>query len=242
MRRSMRVLIISLLLMTGALLIFDCGSFQCEGAENIRDNACENTRAKRSGDAVAEWHFEDGSGQVVSDSSGNGNDGQLGSTSGTDDDDPTWVDGVDRKALRFDGIDDGVYFDNDIDITDDYSISAWFKTSVSGTVQEIIAFSGGCMNIELREDGELRYLHREPPGNSGGWNIYTTTSYNDGIWHYVTAIKDGSNIRLYVDGIEVGRTCDNFGWTLCKNMFIKRIEDFIIMSMLLNNVPDDLLK
>ena len=40
---------------------------------------------------VGYWKFNEGSGQVVHDYSNNGNNGQLGSTSGIDNDDPTWV-------------------------------------------------------------------------------------------------------------------------------------------------------
>jgi len=40
---------------------------------------------------VAEWTFDEGSGQVVSDSSGNGAMGTLGATSSAEDGDPTWL-------------------------------------------------------------------------------------------------------------------------------------------------------
>ncbi len=40
---------------------------------------------------VGYWRFDEGAGQTASDSSGNRNDGQLGSTSGPDDNDPAWV-------------------------------------------------------------------------------------------------------------------------------------------------------
>jgi len=40
---------------------------------------------------VGYWQFNEGTGQVVHDSSGNGNDGQLGSTAQPDNDDPSWV-------------------------------------------------------------------------------------------------------------------------------------------------------
>ncbi len=43
------------------------------------------------GDLVAHWGFDEGQGQVAFDYSGNGNDGQLGSTDGPDDADPEWV-------------------------------------------------------------------------------------------------------------------------------------------------------
>jgi hypothetical protein len=39
---------------------------------------------------LAEWRFDDGSGQVLTDYSGNDFHGQLGSTAGVDADDPTW--------------------------------------------------------------------------------------------------------------------------------------------------------
>lgn len=49
------------------------------------------------GDTAAEpighWKFDEGDGQDVADSSANGHDGTLGSTSGDDDNDPEWVEG-----------------------------------------------------------------------------------------------------------------------------------------------------
>jgi hypothetical protein len=46
------------------------------------------------------WYkFDEGAGQVLTDYSGNEQHGQLGSSSGTDNQDPTWVDG----GLSFDG-------------------------------------------------------------------------------------------------------------------------------------------
>jgi hypothetical protein len=48
--------------------------------------------APLSSDSTTEglWHMDEGSGQVVVDSSGNGRDGTLGSSSGSDAADPTW--------------------------------------------------------------------------------------------------------------------------------------------------------
>ncbi len=39
------------------------------------------------------WKFNEGTGQVITDYSGNGNHGQLGTTSGADTNDPSWVTG-----------------------------------------------------------------------------------------------------------------------------------------------------
>ena len=55
---------------------------------------------------VGWWPMNEGSGQVVHDFSGYGNDGQLGSTPAADDNDPSWIPGVLLgSALRFDGND-----------------------------------------------------------------------------------------------------------------------------------------
>ena len=56
---------------------------------------------------VGLWHFNDQSGQTANDESSNNNDGQLGSTAGSDADDPSWVStGRFGYALDFDGTDD----------------------------------------------------------------------------------------------------------------------------------------
>ena len=44
---------------------------------------------------VAEWHFDEGAGSVLADSSGNGNDGAIYGA--------TWTEGVSGSALSFDG-------------------------------------------------------------------------------------------------------------------------------------------
>ena len=50
---------------------------------------------------VGWWKFDEGSGIIAADSSGNGNDGAFNGN-------PTWVDGKFGKALHFDGVDDFV--------------------------------------------------------------------------------------------------------------------------------------
>jgi len=47
---------------------------------------------------VGWWRFDEGAGNIVSDSSGHGNDGTIYGA--------TWVDGKHGKALSFDGVED----------------------------------------------------------------------------------------------------------------------------------------
>ena len=53
-----------------------------------------HTRPDSEPNLVAYWGFDEGEGQEAADSSGNGNDGTLGSTGGVDSSDPNWVDSV----------------------------------------------------------------------------------------------------------------------------------------------------
>jgi len=59
-------------------------------AEEIRANMHIRLQGDEPG-LVGYWDFDEGEGQIVYDLSGNGNDGQLGSTPNPDAGDPTWV-------------------------------------------------------------------------------------------------------------------------------------------------------
>ena len=75
---------------------------------------------------VAEWHFDEGSGNVVKDSSGNGNDGIIYGAS--------WVDGKFGKALSFDGKDDSIKNVWNQAFNSELTRVIWFKSS--GGVEE----------------------------------------------------------------------------------------------------------
>ena len=79
---------------------------------------------------VAEWHFDEGSGSVVKDISGNGNNGTIYGA--------TWVDGKFGKALSFDGMDDYVEITygslSPIGSLSYFTTEAWIKTSDTSSI------------------------------------------------------------------------------------------------------------
>ena len=76
--------------------------------------------AVKAQDLVGYWKFEEGSGTIVADSSGYGNNGN---TYG-----PSWVDGKIGKALNFDGNDDYVDFGNSNSLnTTSITVSFWLN-------------------------------------------------------------------------------------------------------------------
>ena len=158
---------------------------------------------------VAEWHFDEGSGSVLEDSSGNGNDGTIYGA--------TWVDGKYGKALSFDGVNDYVDCGNDDSLSwgsADYSICAWVKRAGDfGYVNVIVGKHVGW--------GDYRgwYLRFGIPGGTNklefnnnydsSWNgngvVKSDEEYTDQNWHYICGVLDGGNnkVRLYVDAIEI---------------------------------------
>jgi hypothetical protein len=72
-----------------------------------------------SAELVAHWGFDEGSGSVVHDTSGNGHHGTINGT-------PQWVPGVVGGALHFDGSTYVVVAD-DIGEFETFSIALWFK-------------------------------------------------------------------------------------------------------------------
>lgn len=157
------------------------------------------------------WKFDESSGQVASDSSWNDNDGQLGSTSGSDDNDPTWTTDTPSGsgyALDFDGINDYVQVpDDDTLEPSEVTVMAWVKSgSVSSydyilskgakgnTAASYALYTGGSAGLYFYIfDGSTYVL--SPNAGSGVWN--------DG-WHHIAGTFDGSVVRLYVDGSEIG--------------------------------------
>ena len=142
---------------------------------------------------VAEWYFDDGSGSVLVDSSGNGNDGVIYGA--------TWVEGKYGKALSFDGRGDKVKLPYSVingltDVTSEF----WIKTT-----DDCAGIITGANSV--RDNEYLIY-----------WNYATEThphikqhikdeihripinTITDGNWHHITVVREISKVSVYVDG------------------------------------------
>lgn len=154
--------------------------------------------------------MSEGKGQIVHDVSGNHNDGRLGSSRSTDGRDADWVKGLFGlgSALRFDG--------NDyISIPDDASlhpqqltVEAWAKRNGSPGQFKYIVSKGGdnceaaSYGLYSSQNGGVAFYvydgkkwYRSPQASPKLW---------DGEWHHIAGTYDGKNVRLFVDGWEVG--------------------------------------
>lgn len=154
---------------------------------------------------VGVWKLDEGSGTTVTDSSGNGNNGtMLGGVS--------WGQGVFGPGLVFNGT------NGQIKVSDNHAlepagavtVSAWFKNDGSPGVYRYIVAKGG--------NGCIAASYGLYSGPNGGLQFYVSQQHGtvyarspdagqkvwDGNWHLAVGTYDGSTIRLYVDGVQVG--------------------------------------
>ena len=153
---------------------------------------------------VATWPFNEGVGTVAHDVSGWGHNGTLqGGVS--------WTKGRFDGALSFDGNSGAV------DVPDSsafepaktLSISAWVNASQSPGDYRYIVSKGanGCLTASYGlytgpNGGLIFYVSQD--GLTGTWSPDAGTGVWNGQWHNVVGTYDGTTVRLYVDGVQVG--------------------------------------
>ncbi len=153
---------------------------------------------------VAHWTFDQGSGTVAADSSGNGHDGTIHGA--------TWVTDVapvqgGSHALSFDGTDDYVSVpDSDsLDLTTQGTIQLWAQISSTHSTAE-----GTSILAKMTHTSHVSYDFRVNETNTLStylWDGTTTceivynTVVTDDTWHHFAMTWDQpTGIRLYVDG------------------------------------------
>jgi hypothetical protein len=149
---------------------------------------------------VAVWLFEEGSGKIVKDASGNGHDGEFtGSLQ--------WVKARSGTGLEFPGDDSGYIV---VDSTkklelETLSIEAWVKVKEpTGKWQGILCKQeAGCTdrNYGIWVQVDQKVLHAQIGANGTcAFNMNGTTEITDNVWHHLAFTFDGDMGRLYVDG------------------------------------------
>ena len=84
----------------------------------------------------------------------------------------------------------------------DFTFSAWVKTSASGSRQDLLdvgtntPYAAAMFFINPNGTVEIDYAYSVGPAS--------TLAVNDGNWHHVAAVKTGSIVQIYVDGIASG--------------------------------------
>ena len=114
------------------------------------------------------------------------------------------------NSFEFDGSTDFIDCGNptSLQITGALTISAWFKTTYTGGTQMIV----GKDNIATT--GRNYILYYSTVANSMRMNIFktgqvisivsATSTVTDGNWHHVMGVNDGTDLKIYIDGVLEG--------------------------------------
>jgi hypothetical protein len=155
-----------------------------------------------SGRLVGWWPFDETSGSIARDGSGNGNDGTVVGNA-------VWAPGLIGGALQFDGhayVNCGT--DDAFNITSAVTLAAWVQPDAAFAYPDWsgIIMRGG-PNIDtfaLYYNGPNRQLGFKTTGATPEWfasGANAATAMFDGDWHHVAATYDGAMKIIYVDGV-----------------------------------------
>jgi len=154
---------------------------------------------------VGWWRFDEGSGEVAKDSSGNGNDGEITNCQ--------WVAGKIGKALKFNGEDAFVEVSHsEVLVPDEFTIEAWINPAgltPASTDPKIL--DRGPM-ILSKYGGNWKGYILLLEGGSGKPSIHIDTPENEiaavakepvkvGTWYHIAGTYDGKKASIYVNGV-----------------------------------------
>ncbi len=108
-------------------------------------------------------------------------------------------------ALQLDGVDDFVDCSDDASfgIPDRITLAAWIKTEDAGNGEHNPFITKGDRSYALKHnaDNNIEFFIYDPV-HAWKWVKYPVTSAFNGQWRHVAGTYDGSDLRLYIDGVE----------------------------------------
>ena len=154
---------------------------------------------------VGVWKLDEGSGTRVADSSSSGNNGVL--SGGV-----SWGTGVFGSGLDFDGASGQVKVADNLALEPNstVTVSAWIKHAGSPGLFRYVLAKGayGCIaasyGLYSGPGGGLEFYVSKGHGSTYAQSPDAGQNVWDGNWHLAVGTYDGTTIRLYVDGNQVG--------------------------------------
>lgn len=153
----------------------------------------------------AQWLLDEGAGTTAADATGNGNVATL--VNG-----PVWTSGVRGYALAFDGSNDYIAIPP-LDITGAaMTIAGWvrFSSFPANVDQRIVSKANGSAEsshwwmLGQINSGGQRLRFRLKTGSTTTTLVASSGNLAANTWYHVAAVYDGSAMRLYLNGTQVG--------------------------------------
>jgi len=172
-------------------------------AEELQNYYNQTKSQSSENDArIAHWEFNENTGSIAFDSSGNNNNGSIS--------DASWTTGVSGSALFFDnqgGQDEyvSVSDDNNLDLTTEGSVEAWVKINSYQDYAGIVHkgnqndFSDEAYTLQFwGSDGTIVFGGNDESGDS--LTIESSEELNLDQWYHIVGTWDDSSIKVYING------------------------------------------
>ena len=106
-------------------------------------------------------------------------------------------------SMNFDGSNDYIHIGNptELQLTNDISVSGWFKTSSSSTMNIFTKRASGINNWAVYMQSGKIYFWVSVDGSSVPIQIQSASTLNDGNWHFFTGVREGTSLKLYIDNL-----------------------------------------
>jgi hypothetical protein len=154
---------------------------------------------------ISWWKLDDGSGTNAVDSSGNTNTLSFDEGEGAA---PIWTNGVIGDALYFATPNAGTYSASATlaDNLNSFSVSCWLQTPDAANIGhggffDKDNFTGGAWLFWLDPGSHPHFGWGDASGNYEETPTFNTMS--NGLWHFLSAVKNGTNLWIYDNGVQV---------------------------------------
>jgi hypothetical protein len=157
------------------------------------------------------YHLNETSGTSVSDSSGNGRNGNTVNS-------PTWVAGKLNNSLQFNGVNQYVNMGNasttaNFERTQNFSVETWFKTSINTPASILVSRTQcptNCRGWQIYMDSGKIYFDLINTWSSNVIRVSVPATYANGNWHHLIVTYNGSSkasgVNIYFDGSLLTKT------------------------------------
>jgi hypothetical protein len=158
----------------------------------------EHAYGARIDPLVAWWRFDATDRDGAQDASGNGLHGKLMG------DAKIVVDSERGHVLELDGLGDYVEcaVDTRFNLVHELTVSAWIKVNVFDKSWQFILGGAGCSLARSQMTDQLNFGVRGPYMYKSNWlsALMGSKPVDDGQWHHITGVYDGTMMYQYVDG------------------------------------------
>lgn len=184
---------------------------------------------------IAQWKFDEGTGQYAFDNSGHSATGTLGASASASTDDPTWAKASQCKyggCLSFDGNNSDYVSIPSTNISAlGSTISLWFKASVIGN---IMISKAGTNNTYIYQQNATTIVVQTDVGSTA--KSYTVPTMSTNTWYHVAVTRNNNTTRVYLNGIE----SSTGGQTQTDTMIINQIGKYgVVATLWWNGSLDD---